>query len=650
MADVQITFVEGETPQVVGAIPGPQGPAGAVAAAIDGSAALPSIAFASDTDTGLYRVGANQLGVSTGGTQRLVIDSNGQIEATSLGTAASPTWTFVGDPNTGIYSPGADQLALSTGGTGRLFVDASGNVGVGLSSPAATFGKAGSVDANGILVTRGAINAHQTNAGVFQYNGNETTIRSYGATAGTGAIVFNTGGGGGSADTERLRITSAGLVGIGTSSPSKRFTILQDGADSALRIEQSGEGYNFYRNQANGFLYLEGSQQTFSGFGFRVTPTGGSTTNAVWIDNSGRVGIGTTSPGGTLDVGAVSGAVTAGDLIVSTGSTTAAVTVGRLSSTSGDNTRFRVRNRVDATLFDVTQGTLALGPVDTAITFATNTLERGRWDSSGRLLVGTASSTSNTRLVVQGNSASPAGTAVAHLQYGSSTTNILNNYTIADLNFGDSAGNVGVLIKAAADANWGASSFGSRLTFSTTADGAASPTERMRIQSDGDVLIGRTSELGSVHRLVIERENLAVGINTFNGGNNEAVRFYNAGTAVGTISTTGSATAYNTSSDYRLKENVVAVTDGITRLQQLKPSRFNFIADPDKTVDGFIAHEVQTIVPEAITGEKDAVDDEGNPVYQGIDQSKLVPLLTAALQEALAEIESLKARVAALES
>jgi len=131
---------------------------------------------------------------------------------------------------------------------------------------------------------------------------------------------------------------------------------------------------------------------------------------------------------------------------------------------------------------------------------------------------------------------------------------------------------------------------------------------------------------------------------------NSMIAFYNPNGLVGTISTSGSATAYNTSSDYRLKENVVAVTDGITRLQQLKPSRFNFIADPDTTVDGFIAHEAQAVVPECVTGEKNEVDDEGNPVYQGIDQSKLVPLLTAALQEAIGEIELLKTRVAALEA
>jgi len=121
------------------------------------------------------------------------------------------------------------------------------------------------------------------------------------------------------------------------------------------------------------------------------------------------------------------------------------------------------------------------------------------------------------------------------------------------------------------------------------------------------------------------------------------------GTTVGSITHNGSATAFNTSSDYRLKENVTAISDGITRLKTLKPSRFNFKVNKDTTVDGFLAHEV-TAVPEAITGEKDAVDSDNNPVYQGIDQSKLVPLLTAALQEAIAKIETLETKVAALEA
>lgn len=117
---------------------------------------------------------------------------------------------------------------------------------------------------------------------------------------------------------------------------------------------------------------------------------------------------------------------------------------------------------------------------------------------------------------------------------------------------------------------------------------------------------------------------------------------------VGSITTTLSSTAFNTTSDYRLKENVTALTGAIDRVKTLSPKRFNFIAEPDRTVDGFLAHEV-TAVPEAIVGTKDQVDDDGNPVYQGIDQSKLVPLLTAALQEAVAKIELLETRISGLE-
>ncbi|WGL30536.1 chaperone of endosialidase [Synechococcus phage S-CRES1] len=122
--------------------------------------------------------------------------------------------------------------------------------------------------------------------------------------------------------------------------------------------------------------------------------------------------------------------------------------------------------------------------------------------------------------------------------------------------------------------------------------------------------------------------------------------FFRDTTSVGTISVSTTATFYNTSSDYRLKENVVPLANAVDRLNQLQVHRFNFIADPDTTVDGFLAHEAQDVVPECVTGTKDEVDDEGNPVYQGIDQSKIVPLLTAALQEALAKIEALEQRLA----
>lgn len=137
--------------------------------------------------------------------------------------------------------------------------------------------------------------------------------------------------------------------------------------------------------------------------------------------------------------------------------------------------------------------------------------------------------------------------------------------------------------------------------------------------------------------------------------------FNNNGTECGKVRITGSTSvAYDTSSDYRLKENVVDLTGARARLDSLKVKRFNFIADSGVTVDGFLAHEAQTVVPEAVSGSKDQIATQanvdadeanavGDPMYQGIDQSKLVPLLTAALQEAFAEIDSLKARITALE-
>jgi hypothetical protein len=156
--------------------------------------------------------------------------------------------------------------------------------------------------------------------------------------------------------------------------------------------------------------------------------------------------------------------------------------------------------------------------------------------------------------------------------------------------------------------------------------------------------------------------------------------FYNPNGNVGSITTTGSSTQYNTSSDYRLKENVTDITDATTRLKQLNPVRFNFIADADTTVDGFLAHEVQDIVPEAISGTKDGMrdeeyevtpaveatyDDDGNilteevpavmgtrsvPDYQGIDQGKLVPLLVKSLQEALTKIDEQSLKIGELET
>jgi hypothetical protein len=262
------------------------------------------------------------------------------------------------------------------------------------------------------------------------------------------------------------------------------------------------------------------------------------------------------------------------------------------------------------------------------------------------------------------------------------------------------------------------------LFFSTrgsTADSA--PTERMRITSGGDVEItggyGSSQTFQSTGALRVSSNSSSATANVALELMNDATSartlatFTNLNGVVGSISTNGSATAFNTSSDHRLKEAVVDMTGAIDRVKALAPKRFNFIVDADTTVDGFLAHEAQSVVPEAVTGTKDAMmdedyvvnaatgdiytpaapatyDEDGEeltaatdevihssdvekpeeladgqqwrettaavmgtrsvPDYQGIDQSKLVPLLTGALREAIAKIESLETRVAALEA
>jgi hypothetical protein len=195
---------------------------------------------------------------------------------------------------------------------------------------------------------------------------------------------------------------------------------------------------------------------------------------------------------------------------------------------------------------------------------------------------------------------------------------------------------------------------------------------------NGSIFIGTESEAtgstggASFSADSYDRRNLILA--TTSTGNLELVEFRNPNGTVGTIKSNGTSTSYNTSSDYRLKENIDYDFTALDRVAQLKPARFNFITDEDTILDGFLAHEVSSIVPEAVSGEKDATkeeeyeitpaqyEDDGEtliseavmgtrtvPVYQGIDQSKLVPLLTKAIQELSVKLEAAEARITELE-
>jgi hypothetical protein len=322
-------------------------------------------------------------------------------------------------------------------------------------------------------------------------------------------------------------------------------------------------------------------------------------------------------------------------------------------------------------------------------------------DASGKVGIGTTSP--STILDVEG----------ANINFASSENGILNVFSndAAAVDKGGSislggnseSGSLGfALIKGAKEGtDSGYISFGTRTA-------AAYSTERMRIDSNGNLLVASTS-LTDMWR-GLGQDGTHIGSNycaSQYGGNNNLymskpsgytdgtyISFFVNGSGVGNITTNGSSTSYNTSSDYRLKENVVADWDATTRLKQLNPVRFNFIADADTTVDGFLAHEVQDIVPEAISGTHNGMRDEeyqvsaatgdiytpatddadevihstdverpeelaegqqwrettaavmgtrSVPDYQGIDQSKLVPLLVKTIQELEARITALEA-------
>jgi hypothetical protein len=168
--------------------------------------------------------------------------------------------------------------------------------------------------------------------------------------------------------------------------------------------------------------------------------------------------------------------------------------------------------------------------------------------------------------------------------------------------------------------------------------------ERMRINGTGDVFFGTTQNNSDVegmtyvdNRLTIARDaDLPLLLSRITNGGTLA-SFRCAANNVGSISVTTTGTTYNTSSDYRLKQNIEPMVGGLTKLVQLKPSAFEFKVEPGVKVDGFIAHEVQAVVPQAVTGEKDGEE------MQGLDMSKLVPVLVAAVQELSAKVAALEA-------
>ena len=455
-----------------------------------GTASNPAISFNGDVNTGIYSPNADEIGFTTNGQARFIIDANGQLEASSAGSASSPTYTFANDVDTGLYSPGTNQLALSAGGVERARIDSSGRLLIGTSTGQGNLG----IQVRGTSASAGLFIQRDQNASALSGPGSFLGLINFGNqegyvgaqiradndaawTAGTdhpGRLIFSTTADGGSSPTERVRITSGGNVGIGTTTVRSGLHLygagqatanITDSGDRAafLRLSQSGSSVNagggilFASEQGDnansaGFaaikgLLTDGSNNTAGQLAFSVRGTSSASTmqEAMRIDGAGRLLIGTSA--------SVSALVESGLQLHSIGANSW-LNIGRWSNNS-ENAGF---------VFSKSRG-LNVG-------------------------VRTADSA-----VLPGDS---LGAIYFSGDDGSSFVNA-------------------VQITAQADGTPGANDMPGRLVFSTTIDGASSPTEALRITNDRVIVYNQAAPVSKSTAATLTIEELKNGIIQYTG-------------------------------------------------------------------------------------------------------------------------------------
>ena len=517
----------------------------------------------------------------------------------------------------GINAAAGYQIIFGAGGSEQMRLTSTG-LGIGTSSPGAatklnvngrglfTGGTDDPSDgtASGVSISYDTVNNIGVVASIFTGN-TERQLRLRGS-----LLTFNTGG-----NTEAMRLDASGNLGLGVTPKGwdAGWSAIDFGGNSiisgnsamsvALNAYRAGTNW-LYKNTAAASNYYQssGAHQWYTA----PSGTAGnliSFTQAMTLDASGRLGIGTASPADELQI-------------------YAADNTPRLRFTGAAS----VASGVQVGMVDGTTGVLT-NTENGPFIFGTNSTERMRIDSSGNVGIGTSSPSLRFQVGTRGGMGSDGV-----FQWGEALTGNNRGFLTWDTN----SGIVGA---------------------PQNLDFSAGGSNRMRIDSSGNLLVGTTSLLYGSEKVSIYNSSsanqyqaclglkaaYATGASMVNG-----VTFMrNDSTVVGYIGWTGSTTTYSTSSDYRLKENIQPMQNALAAVQKLNPVTYKW-KESGLNGQGFIAHELQAVVPDCVTGEKDAVDKDGKPVYQGVDTSFLVATLTAAIKELKAELDATKAEVAAL--
>lgn len=652
-------------PLTIGLIPGP-----ALATCVNPTGTEGRLIYNSTSKVVQFCDGTNWIGMGGGGggggASALVGLSD--VDAASAGTgnvlvynAVSGNWeaASVGSDTEVIFNDGG---ALS-GNASFVFDKTNIRVGVGTATPAQAIDVAGLVTSEGVLLKSVAgdpptlagapylgdlANVDTTSAAdglVLKYNGTSNQWEAASdAISGGGSSLWTQAG----SDI----YYNSGKVGIGTTAPGAPLHVSSANTFATdLRLGNTDTGGRQWTLKSLGSAGAGGAGM------FKIDDSTAGASRLV-IDTSGNVGIGTTAPNAPLHVAkTVSGASADVAMFANTVSGTSGTAARIYLSTHGAVERAVYIEGVN-TSGSSNAHSLAFGVSAPSAT----PVERMRILSNGNVGIGTANPGALLEVMDGAMRVSRNGAQTQFIE-------LVNNSASGGFIRGQSGENnkKPLFVEAVHDSSGSAAGI---LPIIFRTGPLSGPTEWMRITDAGNVGIGTANPaakldvngsivagpMGSngswtntqtgVHMasggyVWLARANPSLYIQHL-GGSGGVVNFASAQTYVGGISVNTSSVAYNTTSDYRLKENITPISQALDRVSALNPKRFNFRNDPDNVIDGFLAHEVQAVAPYAVTGEKDALDDAGEPIYQQVDYGKLTPLLAAAIKELKADNDNLR--------